>query len=205
MLARGRRGANAGLAKAASSRWIIALVLCALPMLTGCFKPPVIGLRGIAPPVVYSAMPKGFPTISELPAVKFVKIDTLQPTFEWEAFPNKSAKQADNEEDLEHLKNVTYDLRIWYVVRGLPGELAYERDALPQPRHRLEKPLSPGTRYCWTVRPRFTLNGEPRVGTWAFSRLPWPPEYGARYGSYFYGSSRLEQIPPDNYYRFKTP
>ena len=131
-----------------------------------------------------------------------VKIDSLQPSMQWETFPTHADQQQDKGNVLARIDQVCYDLKIWQVDDGAPSELVYEREGLPSPSHRLEKPLAQDTRYCWSVRARFKLNGEWRLSEWGFSRLPWPPEY---YREYDTSARRTDNIPPANYYRFQTP
>ena len=59
---------------------------------------------------------------------------------------------------------------------------------IPLPRG-IETPLAPSTRYAWTVRARFDLDGATRVTAW---------------GSEGRGS-RLPQVPNPFYYRFAIP
>jgi hypothetical protein len=47
-----------------------------------------------------------------------------------------------------------------------PAGIVYRRDGLASPTHTLETALSPGTRYFWTVRARFELDGRERVTEW---------------------------------------
>jgi hypothetical protein len=171
--------------------------------LSGCQirRPPVTGLRGIYPPVVYDAA-GGFGPNSA-PAVKFVRIDSMRPTMKWETFPTQSDREVDKEDVLSRIQEITYDLRIWEVFNGRPAGLVYEREGLPSAEHRLEIRLLPRTQYCWSIRARFKLNGQIRVTPWSFSHWPWPPNYKAEYGSW--SPARPEQIPPANYYRFETP
>jgi hypothetical protein len=77
----------------------------------------------------------------------FPVVDSLQPTLEWEPAPRSELR---------------YDLAVWKVVdyrhllltRRLQGPVAYYRAGLVEPRHKLEVPLDPGTRYYWSVRLR---------------------------------------------------
>jgi hypothetical protein len=48
-----------------------------------------------------------------------------------------------------------------------PGELVYAKSGLPHPEHILETPLQPATRYFWSVRGHFTLDGKRRATEWS--------------------------------------
>jgi len=48
-----------------------------------------------------------------------------------------------------------------------PGELVYRQQGLVQPEHTLGTPLQPNSRYFWTVRARFTLDGKHRATEWS--------------------------------------
>ena len=122
------------------------------------------------------------------------RIHTLQPTMRWEAFPGRSATNSG--QTLPDFRNVTYDLRIWRVEADCPADVVYERISLPSPSHNLESPLLPKTRYCWSVRPRFQINGQSRVADWNFSVGPVPM------GQF---PERLGFVPCQNYLRFETP
>lgn len=89
----------------------------------------------------------------------------------WEAFPRPADLQADREGWLSRIRDVTYELRIWKeerdpLLREYPGELIYSRSALPAPTHSVYPPLAPRTDYIWSVRARFTLDGQRRVTEW---------------------------------------
>jgi hypothetical protein len=99
------------------------------------------------------------------------------------------------------VRRVTYDLRIWRGIRendGLeetyPAELIYERSALTRPEHVVETPLAHETRYLWSVRARFELDGQARVTPW-----------GALANRSRADAARADLLPPRNYYRFATP
>ena len=52
-----------------------------------------------------------------------------------------------------------------------PGELVYTKQGLVTPEHILETPLQPNSRYFWTVRAHFTLDGKRRATEWS-EQLP---------------------------------
>lgn len=104
----------------------------------------------------------------------FVRVDSLQPTLRWESFPRPQDQEADKDGVLNRIRNITYDLTIWRVEprrfhgRGLdyPIELVYARQGLPEPLHTVADGLRPSTKYFWTVRARFELDGQTRVTRW---------------------------------------
>jgi len=118
----------------------------------------------------------------------------------------------------------TYDLRIWSVVDGMPGELVYERVGLEQPRHRVETLLKAGSTYFWSVRLRYLKDGRTRVTRWSASNTPIVHLGGQFRDALFYshivdGTAQpfpcpagdvypcrwLDFIPAANYFRFRTP
>ena len=156
-----------------------------LLMLSGCtVEPTVCGLRPIYPVPEY-----GGPFSDSNAELVFVDVNSLQPTFRWERF------EAGNQTGID-LASVRYDLRIWDVQNGAPVGVAYAREGLAETFHRLETPLRPQTKYFWSVRARFLLDGQTRVTPWARSQYPW------RAGP---DPWKLPMIPDDNYLRFHTP
>lgn len=124
----------------------------------------------------------------------FPRVTSLQPTLEWEAFPAEKQRIRFKEETGQEVTDVTYDLRIWEVDEGLPGELVYERKGLRSSQHALEKTLRPGTRYYWSFRACFFLGTGTPCTPWAYSLLPST-----------HGNCENLVIPPANHYRFQTP
>jgi hypothetical protein len=164
--------------------WPLGLVL----LLGACAPGAVIGLRPEYPPTGQLFRDSGY---------DFVEVDSLQPTFRWEAFPRKQDLAADKEGVLGTLTTLTYDLQIWRAGYSFqyPAERVYATQGLAEASHRIEAPLSPGTRYSWSVRARFVVNGEPRVTEWAM---------------YEWEDTRLrgpfdELYPSPRYFRFVTP
>jgi len=162
--------------------------LAQLVLLGACAPGAVIGLRPEYPPIGQLFGKTGY---------DFVAVDSLQPTFRWEAFPRKQDLAAAKEGVLGGLTAVTYDLQIWragYTVQ-YPAERVYAKQGLAETSYRIELPLAPATRYSWTVRARFLVNGEPRVTEWSMyewedARLRHPFE---------------ELFPSPRYFRFITP
>jgi hypothetical protein len=148
----------------------------------------VIGLKP-EPPFVRSEL------LSSTQQVPERAVDSLRPTFSWERFP----RTLDRQELSGQISTVTYELRLWKVGREFtgaphespwigtetdykyswkygcrdtdPGELVYARQGLDQPVHTLETPLQPNSRYFWTVRAHFTLDGQRRATEWS-EQLP---------------------------------
>jgi hypothetical protein len=66
-------------------------------------------------------------------------VDSLQPTLRWKP-PSKPETQ--------------YDVIIYEDLQRRPGKVAYYRERLMTPEHRVEEPLKPATTYQWSVRER---------------------------------------------------
>lgn len=124
--------------------------------------------------------------------IGFGAVDSRQPTLRWTAFPGPMDQEGLGLAALKRITAVRYDLRIWRVSSCAPQELVYQRDGLREREHRLEARLAPATRYFWTFRARYVLDGEEKVLPWASFAPP-----GA--------SCPLGDIPGDQYYRFATP
>jgi len=177
----------------------------ALLVLVGCaLKAPVSGFLPVKPELTYSMNLTG----AAGDILDWTKVDSLQPTFRWEPFPGTHQAYAWAGigpfvvVDKESVRDVTYDLKIWTVASGVPAELAYEREGLTEPSHHLERPLKPDTKYYWSVRARFSLDGKPRATEWSLSSIPCPPASGLECARGV--ARRTGTIPPPNHYRFKT-
>jgi hypothetical protein len=94
------------------------------------------------------------------------EVNSLQPTFRWESFPRPQDIKNDKDGLIAQIHNVTYDLKIWRVEDYNSGKIAYRREGLPEPLHKIEEPLEPSTRYSWTIRARFEVDGHIRVTEW---------------------------------------
>ena len=90
-----------------------------------------------------------------------LEVDSLQPTLKWESFPRPQKLPPGGEKLPDRISNVTYEL-----ILKKASELVYERNGLSVPYHKIETPLQPSTRYLWTIRARFDLDGKPRVTAW---------------------------------------
>jgi hypothetical protein len=197
-----------------AARWVqVLLCLGVLILATGCIErielkgPYGGGLASLDPPLEQYR--------------RFTHtVDSLQPLLGWEAFPRAKDREADREEIIRQITEVTYDLRVWETPhQNLPprqhrgpkgvitdvwdeppglfeGELnpIYVRTGLSTPSHRIERPLKPATYYMWTIRARFLLKGQPRVTDWGQEITRGPREQRSYTEDEFFG-----------YYRFVTP
>lgn len=172
--ATGRRGVRFYVARLA--------VLWLLTWVVGCTPVAISGLRPEYPEA----------------RLEFAKVDSLQPTLRWEVFPRSQDRGADREGLLGRIGNVTYDVKIWRAdVEGrieYPAEVAYSRRGLQEPWHKIEEPLKPSTKYFWSIRARFELDGHPKVTQWGVMENPYSP-----------GVARSPLVPNPLHYRFKTP
>lgn len=136
--------------------------------------------------------------------VRYTEVDSLQPLFRWEAFPRPRDRKAGNASVLEKIADVTYDLKIWEAAGDFPDRLVYDVSGLRDPQHRPAFPLKPATKYFWTFRARYKLEGQPQATRWAFSSVPAsaPSDYPQRQP---FGTCDLDAIPSTNYFRFTTP
>jgi hypothetical protein len=113
----------------------------------------------------------------------FVEVDSLQPTFYWQPFPRPEDFLAGK------VKDVTYELRIWRMTPGESGKIVYARRDLKSPYHKLEEPLETASKYFWSVRAYFLIDGHKRVTEWGLAGIP----------------LRNEAVPNQSCFRFKTP
>ena len=136
--------------------------------------------------------------------MRYPEVDSLQPLFQWEAFPRPRDQKASNASLLSKIADVTYDLKIWEAPGDYPERLVYDISGLSDPQYRPPFPLKPQTKYFWTIRARYSLAGQSQVTRWAFSNIPsnLPAEYPQRRPG---GACDLDAIPSTNYFRFTTP
>ncbi|MBK9244752.1 MAG: hypothetical protein IPM30_07810 [Burkholderiales bacterium] len=144
-------------------------------------------------------------------------VESVTPLLEWE-------EEIREQWGLPGAGELAYDLRIWSVVDGAPGALAYERVGLAQPRHLVEAPLKAGSTYFWSVRLRHVKDGRTSVSRWSASNTPIVHLGGQLRDALFYshvvdGTVQplpcpggdvypcrwLDFIPAANYHRFRTP
>jgi hypothetical protein len=161
------------------------LLVCLLyAVLAGCAtEASVYGLKPEYPKARHNFFPGN---------IAFSEVDSLQPTLKWESFTNPQGNAADHENQMQQTGNVTYDLKIWRAGgKDQPVELIYEQKGLSVPSHKVGNPLQPATKYLWTVRARFEIDGKPRVTEWG----------NTKFGEFH----NYDIIPNLNFYRFETP
>ncbi|HSS64963.1 MAG TPA: hypothetical protein VLS27_11050, partial [Gammaproteobacteria bacterium] len=120
---------------------------------------------------------------------EWTTVSQLRPRLRWQAFP-RPADVAASPEEMKMVRNVRYDLIIARERNLAPAEIVYQRRGLAGTEHRIEQSLNRATRYFWTVRARFELNGEQRLTEW---------------GSIHYQARENVTAPSQFSYRFKTP
>ncbi len=92
----------------------------------------------------------------------------LSPLLSWQRFPRDSDINA-NARDMKRVKNVRYELVVGSGDNGETPDIFYRVKDLTEASHRLPMKLDPDTRYFWSVRARFKLDGRLRVTDWATS------------------------------------
>lgn len=143
------------------------------------------GLAPITPPA------RGTLTGDKFIGAKFewYAVDGLRPRFKWEAFP-RSTDVAVAPEEMNRVRNVRYDLLVAKEENMAPGEIIYQQQGLQSPDHVINLSLRPDSRYFWTVRARFDLDGRSRVTEW---------------GSTHFAVRERITAPSRYSYRFRTP
>jgi hypothetical protein len=149
----------------------------------------------------------------------FVEVDSTQPELVWSPFPGVHEtlefgglvpkRTPFVEVDPSKISNVTYELKVCKVAADKkPWEidfsdlgLAYERSGITDNRHRIEQPLEPGTRYIWSVRSRFDLEGQMRLSEWTVINTN--NGHFRNVGRPF--ARRIGRVPPVFALRFRTP
>lgn len=146
--------------------------------------------------LAYGLAPLYPPTRGQLTSDDFIarrfewyETENLRPTLRWEAFPRKT-DIAVAPEDMARVRNVRYDLLVAREENLAPGDVAYRREDLPSAEHALEINLQSNTRYFWTVRARFELDGRTRLTEWS--------------STHFATRDRIT-APSCASYRFRTP
>ncbi len=173
------------------------IILVALALsLAGCAERNItIGLRPEYPKSYKRVWP-GFPIASADNI--FTEIDTIEPVFRWDSFPKKKdleSKKQELHEVLARITDIKYDLKIFRAENEYPDELVYSKQGLPEPFHKIEKPLESCTKYFWSVRARFKLDNKTRVTGWSVWVLLDQPE-DPWHSSY---------VPNPYFYTFQTP
>lgn len=166
-----------------------------------------------------------FSAHSAIATLKFVEVDSIQPTLRWEGFPRDyDLINADGQP--QQITDVRYDLRIFNTTTPssgshrmlIPSKQVYDARNISIPYHKIENKLEKCTNYFWTVRARFKLDDNVRVTEWAgaFDALgsnerPWNLRHGLHAYTYPIVEWMLPARPPiaDGpewyYYPFSTP
>jgi hypothetical protein len=138
-------------------------------IIAGCGKPSIVGLHPEAPP----ATRKGMSLQTD-----FVEVDTLTPTFRWQPLAIRIDSPADQEP--ARIENITYEIRIWRTVSSDAGKLVYQRSRLTATEHHVEQALDYVTRYLWSVRAHFAIDGKNRTTEWTLGRIPASQRFGSQ-------------------------
>ena len=114
----------------------------------------------------------------------FTEIDTLRPEFRWQ--PLVGVEQSGDNKVFEKIQGVNYEIRLFTaqqqilfalgnrIVPALLDGPTLRRSDLVEPRHQFEQSLAPCTKYFWTVRADFRIDGRPRLTEWAnLHGQPW--------------------------------
>lgn len=120
---------------------------------------------------------------------EWMEVSSTRPTLRWQAFPREQDIEL-KPEDMARVTNVRYDLVVAEESNMMPGRVVYRRYGLTSASHALGVTLKGGTRYFWTVRARFELDGRERLTEWSSTH------YMARQGI---------TAPSAFSYRFRTP
>lgn len=177
-------------------RYARIFLLLILIMSAGCsVKVPVYGLKPEYPENRLGA--------SE---ILFTGADSLQPTFRWESFPRPGDLKNDGQRMLSGKEEITYDLKILSFENG---RIVHSRQGLTEPYYKIEEPLEPCTKYLWTVRAHFNLDGQPRVTEWGISVISrYPQGITKTHGYPLSGIAmgrRSPLLPNPGLFRFRTP
>lgn len=119
---------------------------------------------------------------------EWTAVDGLHPVLRWEAFP-RAADLAAAPDLAGRIRNVRYDLLIARERNQAPDGIVYRREGLATASHRVTEGLQPDSRYFWSVRARFELDGRDRVTEW---------------GTVSYQAQQRLTAPSAASYRFRT-
>jgi len=160
--------------------------------------------RPLYPVVKYTSLADSIRAKQPGIQIRYTTVDSLRPTLIWEAFPRPRDQKPENRALLERITHVTYDLKIWEAPNDYPQQLVVDVIGLNAPQYQPAIELKPETKYFWTFRTRYQLDGQPNASRWAFSNIPSnvPGDYPVRPAG---GNCDIDAIPSTNYYRFKTP
>jgi hypothetical protein len=152
----------------------------------------LLSITGCGTPVYVSGLKPQYPKfVTGHGGIGYYEVVSLRPFFRWESFPRSQDLKRDKDGLLSRIDKVTYDLKIWRAQDDYdyPAELVYSRQQIPVSAHVMKESLEPSTKYFWTVRARFEIDGQTRVTEWGVG----------------WHGRRLPVIPNLLYYRFKTP
>ena len=174
------------------------LIFALLLLATSCsMKAPVFGLK-----------PEYPENRIDTDEILFVKVDSLQPTLRWESFPRPQDSIENKEEMIYLMRNVTYDLKIWSAEGDCPYAIIYSKQGLREPYYKLEEPLEPCSKYLWTIRARFEIDGKVRVTEWGISQRGVSHQIYHHMDKGINSSTALGRrspiVPNPALYRFKT-
>lgn len=125
----------------------------------------------------------------------YIEVNSFQPTFTWAPFEPPPDRQSKASKSGTGSSDVTYEVKIWRTDEyHYPLSLVYQRKGVIETSHRVGMPLEPNTKYVWSVRARFSVEGKIRVNEWG----------GINEGICVFERSN-SLIPSHCYYRFKTP
>lgn len=133
--------------------------------------------------------------VVELSFHTFTLIKEQQPIFRWESFP-----WTFDQVSQERFSDIVYDLEIY----EFGGSLVYARRGLKETKHQVEDVLKRDTKYVWTVRARFKLDGKTRVTEWGglydLHHPAWT--FGKQSGSWDWQQYWPLSAKQDHYYPF---
>jgi len=140
---------------------------------------------------------------------KWRRVDSLQPELRWEAFP-RPADQLAAPEEMARVREVTYDIVVAEAFGPRVGAVVYRRERIAQTAHKLETPLVERRHYYWSVRARFTLEGNEHVTEWGRIRVANDPFEILTAGAVARAGGPAVQAgslvaPYSGSYRFSTP
>ncbi|TNF08220.1 MAG: hypothetical protein EP323_01790 [Gammaproteobacteria bacterium] len=119
---------------------------------------------------------------------EWTEVKSYSPTLRWQAFPREEDLEI-APDDMARVSNIRYDLIVAEESNMAPGKVVYRRYGLLLASHTVGVTLKRKTRYFWTVRARFELDGRERVTEWSSTHY----------------ESRLGRTAPSIYsYRFRT-
>jgi hypothetical protein len=133
--------------------------------------------------------------IQGLGGMHFVDIDNLSPILNWEIFPRSFDMDSDTFSD------ISYEIRIFSSRPGMlrtvePASLIEEAKDLIEPQYAVQTLLQPCSRYFWTIRANFTLDGIRRVTEWGGAYITAGGEVAP--SRYFYYPFRTPSIDASN-------